>query len=149
MTNAVTPEEQELNGLVREKVAEVERAAKRYHMVEVAVVVFAAVCILVAAALGAWNTYRIRGLGQRIEHSIDLQQRNQEAIQHYNTGHAQSGFESHQTIVDLQVCVSKAFAKFPNIVEEEVLACFRPATPPPVDGMLPSEKEKPDADTSD
>lgn len=117
-------EEQDLNGIVREKAAEVEKAAKRARCLEVVFVTFSAICVAAAAGLSAWNTYRLSTIAQDIEE-------NQRINAEFNEGHAQASYRSAQTLVDLQICVAAAFGKFPNISEEEVVACFQPATPPP------------------
>jgi hypothetical protein len=116
--------------VVRDRLVE---SARKARILEIALVSLAALCLVVIAGFSAWNTVRLRDISRLLEE-------NQEAAKAYNVGHAQASYESHRAIIDLQVCVSRAFLRLPNAREGEVLACFHPATPPPPDFQLPSEK---------
>jgi hypothetical protein len=109
------------------------KSTHRAQILEIALVALAAVCLVVIAGFSAWNTARLRDITR-------LLRENQEAAQEYNLGHARASYESHLAIIDLQVCVSRAFLRLPDVREDEVTACFHPATPPPPDVQLPSEK---------
>jgi hypothetical protein len=110
------------------------KSAHRAQVLEIALVALAALCLAVVAGFSAWNTARIRDISR-------LLRENQEVAGEYDVGHAKASYESHRAIVDLQVCVSRAFLKLTDVREDEVLACFHPATPPPPDIELPSEKK--------
>jgi hypothetical protein len=127
---------EELNGLVRQKAAEVERAAKHLRRIELIFVVVVGVGMLASSALGAWNTYRLSDLARALEDT-------QVIVQEFNEGHADSTYESHESILGMNICVGRAFAKLDTggFSATDVEACFRPATPPPPDPELPSDKE--------
>ncbi len=110
------------------------KSVHKAQMLEIALIALTAVCLVVIAGISAWNTARLRDISRVLEE-------NQEAAKAYSVGHVQASYESHRTIIDLQVCVSRAFLRLPDVREDEVLACFHPATPPPSDFQLPSEKK--------
>jgi hypothetical protein len=109
------------------------KSARKAQVLEIALVALAAASLVVIAGFSAWNTARLRDISRLLEE-------NQVVAKEYNVGTARSSYESHRAIIDLQVCVSRAFLRLPDVREEEVLACFQPATPPPPDVQLPSEK---------
>lgn len=145
------------NGIVRQKAAELEVAARRARLAGTALNIAVAVLVLAAAGFSAWNTQRLKEISERVEADAQFNRELVRVIQNFNAAHATAAGESFDTLNENLRCMFDWMADFNTALatnagggpqvplpdRARLDACFRPVTPQPAPPPEPPKERRP------